>query len=99
MTHLPHQEIEELWAGIRHLAEERLALIEHVVEISKTAAPDPAAVEEARRAAHNLAGSLGSFHRPDGSRAARHAEDALTPPSIDRDRLIEAVTHLRAALQ
>lgn len=98
MTHLPDQEIEQLWTAVRHLAETRLALIEQALEAATAGRSEPDLFAAAREAAHNLAGSLGSFRRAQGSQAAQDAETALRRPTVDRALLCDAVPRLRASV-
>jgi HPt (histidine-containing phosphotransfer) domain-containing protein len=100
----PHDEeraaIAALWDGARERIAARMAAIDAAV-----AALDGASLREEERAeakgeAHKLAGSLGTFGVPDGSRAARDLEllldDAPTP--ADAPRATELASELHAAV-
>ena len=97
MTALPPDEVEELWRAMRHLALERVAVLERALVAAREQVLDPTLLDAARRAAHNLAGSLGSFRRHTGSRAATDAERALADP-LDLALLADSVERLTAAV-
>lgn len=83
--------IARMWERFRPLAEERVQTIDAYVRTGTAArlasVPTPRsadAVDEcesararARQAAHDLAGSLGSYGRPNGSELARRVEELL----------------------
>lgn len=100
--------IARLWERFRPLAEHRIALIEAYVDGGRgpllSEVPTPwggDARAQARQAAHDLVGALGSYGRPDGSRLARDVEalllgDALADHVPDRGELDRLLTALRA---
>jgi HPt (histidine-containing phosphotransfer) domain-containing protein len=55
----------------------RIETIERAVAALRVGALDPATAEAARREAHKLTGSLGTFGIPEGTRRARALELAL----------------------
>jgi HPt (histidine-containing phosphotransfer) domain-containing protein len=67
-----HAAIAALWEQFRPLVDTRVRLIEnHLLGSGE------AELTEVARAAHNLAGALGSYGRPEGSELARRIEHAL----------------------
>ncbi|MGY1814790.1 Hpt domain-containing protein [Blastococcus sp. SYSU D00820] len=88
--------VARLWARFRPLVTERLSVIQDHLD------GDPAVSREAAvRAAHNLAGSLGSYGRPEGSVLARRIEEALggTGAPEDPAGLQALAARLRAAVE
>ena len=79
--------IERLWATFQPLAVERVATVAAYVTTgacpprdADTSAPDRTGTSpwaQARQAAHDLAGSLGSYGRPEGSALAARLEALL----------------------
>jgi HPt (histidine-containing phosphotransfer) domain-containing protein len=86
--------VARLWERFRPLVSARIGTIEAYLE-----GQDGVGLEDAARAAHNLAGALGSYGRPDGSRVARRIEHALRAPDpAPPEQLREDVATLRAAV-
>lgn len=89
----PHAIIARLWHDQRDVIENRLAAIDRGIEaIALGASHSHESVVEAHRAAHNLAGSLGSYGRSEGSAHARDLMAEITEPDADQ-------THLRSLLK
>jgi HPt (histidine-containing phosphotransfer) domain-containing protein len=87
--------VEALWIQFRPLVRQRIDLIAAHLE------GDPAVSRtEAAWAAHNLAGSLGSYGRSRGSAVARRIDLALTDGAfaVDLDQLRAAVVELRSVV-
>jgi diguanylate cyclase (GGDEF)-like protein len=108
MTLAPLKEDEEavigsalamLWQRHRQSNLDRISLLEVTAANVLKAAADDDAIAEGARAAHKLAGSLGTFGFDAGSRAALEAESLLREPVIDGRLLAEAVTALRASVE
>jgi HPt (histidine-containing phosphotransfer) domain-containing protein len=70
--------VAHLWERFRPLVAQRLDLIEAFLDGNPRVQR-----EEAQRAAHNLAGSLGSYGRPEGSELARRIDLALSSDPTD----------------
>jgi HPt (histidine-containing phosphotransfer) domain-containing protein len=88
----PAEAIAALWERFRPLVTSRIEILERFA-----AGDDSVKVEDAARAAHNLAGALGSYGRHEGSETARRIERALRPDTAIRpDRLQEEISRLRA---
>jgi HPt (histidine-containing phosphotransfer) domain-containing protein len=84
--------VEALWERFRPLVSSRIEILERFA-----AGDDGVKVEDAVRAAHNLAGALGSYGRPEGSETARRIERVLRPEAtIRQDQLREEISRLRA---
>jgi HPt (histidine-containing phosphotransfer) domain-containing protein len=64
--------VARLWQRFHPLVVQRVALLQAHLDGDPTASQ-----EEALRVAHDLAGSLGSYGRPEGSELARAIEQAL----------------------
>ncbi|MGN6244791.1 MAG: Hpt domain-containing protein [Motilibacteraceae bacterium] len=87
----------QLWERFRPLVRER-------VQVLRSWADGDADVsrEDAARAAHNLAGSLGSYGRSQGSAVARRADVALAgdePGEVVRPLVRELVLELERAVE
>ena len=90
--------IARLWDQFRPLARDRVEAIAEFVDRADADAPSRAtatAQERARRAAHDLAGSLGSYGRPRGSELARAIETAVLADPPDLAAARAAVAELR----
>ncbi len=88
-----------LWQRHRQSNLDRISLLETTTADVLRAVVDEKATASAAGAAHQLAGSLGTFGFDAGSRAALEAEFLLRQPVIDGRLLAEAVTALRYAVQ
>lgn len=86
--------IAAIWERSKPTVAERLA----AVEAASSGAADPATREAGLRAAHQLAGSLGTFGVPEGSDLARAVEHELQGPA-DPARLADCTTRLAAVLR
>lgn len=88
-----------LWEKARPAMLQRLAVLESAGVAILHKALSPEAREEARREAHKLAGSLGTYGFADGTRAARIMEEMLeTPGELDALRFSDAVMDLDRVL-
>jgi diguanylate cyclase (GGDEF)-like protein len=88
-----------LWQRHRQGNLDYISLLEVTAASVLKASVDDVAIAEGARAAHKLAGSLGTFGFDAGSRAALEAESLLREPVIDGRLLAEAVTALRASVE
>ena len=88
-----------LWQRHRKSNFDRIALLELTAANVLRATSNEDAIAEGARAAHKLAGSLGTFGFDAGSRAALEAESLLREPVIDARLLAEAVATLRASVE
>lgn len=85
--------IAELWERFRPLVQERLDLLQAYVN------GDPEVIrEDAARAAHNLAGSLGSYGRTEGSHVARRIDQAFLTGDDDPAVLAPLVAELHSVV-
>ncbi len=97
---MSHEEVGDiiarLWAAHYQVVLGRFASIEHGIDaIRAGAAPADAAVQVAHREAHNLAGALGSYGRPEGSVLARELMGALAEPGPDPESLSLLVSRIK----
>ncbi|HYM58896.1 MAG TPA: response regulator [Solirubrobacteraceae bacterium] len=94
-------ELQELWVAHRGEVDASVARIEDAVSDLMAGALDDAGRDAARRAAHQLAGTVGTFGFTDASEHARVLEQALehAPAREEALRLAELVLALRAALE
>ena len=90
--------IARIWDRSKPLTRERLAKIEAAVALIERGRSDANVLEEAIGAAHQLAGSLGTFGLQDGTLLARQIESELRE-GRDPRRLAELSGRLRALLQ
>ena len=92
--------ITQIWSQFRDSAFERLAVLE-IVAVSASQLTDELQ-ESARSSAHKLAGSLGSFGFPEGSKIAKQIEILLSHNPIEQTQLQQInrlTTSLKAELQ
>jgi HPt (histidine-containing phosphotransfer) domain-containing protein len=87
----PQVIIARLWERFRPLVDERL-------ERLQTFADGGGGAEEARRAAHNLAGALGSYGKHEASAVAREIDHAFLEGTAEPASGGEALGRLRATL-
>jgi diguanylate cyclase (GGDEF)-like protein len=88
-----------LWQRHRQTNLDRISLLEKTTADVLRATATADEVAASGRAAHMLAGSLGTFGFDAGSRAALEAESLLREPLIDGRLLAEAVTALRNSVE
>lgn len=69
--------VAEAWENFKQAIEERLAILSKAVIASKQEQLDEELQQQAKATAHKLAGSLGSFGFPEGSKIAREIEQLL----------------------
>ncbi|WP_160297642.1 Hpt domain-containing protein [Demequina salsinemoris] len=88
--------IAALWERFRPTVAERLDTLDAGLDAIRADAPGTApAVRDAHRAAHNLAGALGSYGRPDGSVVARRLMAELDAPRPDAEAVAALVAEVR----
>ena len=87
-----------VWQRNRALVEERLALLDRAAAAAAAGALGHDLREEACRAAHKLAGSLGMYGYDEGTRIARKMEVLLGDAAPDAARLSGLVVELRRAV-
>lgn len=95
------KDLAQIWSQFRDLAFERLAVLE-IIAASAKGQLNNELQESARSSAHKLAGSLGSFGFPEGSRIAKQIEILLDNKPIERTELEQInrlTTSLKAELQ
>ncbi len=87
--------VTKLWQRFRPLVQSRIDVIERFA-----LGDGSVQAEDAARAAHNLAGALGSYGRHDGTLIARRIEHAVRSADPDRfGHLPEELAALRAAVE
>lgn len=89
-----------LWSKFKDLAFERLANLENLaIALVENRVTDE--LVQAKNSAHKLAGSLGCFGFPQGSKIARQIEQLLGKPiaQADIEQMIKLTTSLDACLQ
>ena len=92
--------IEALWAGFAPVVEARLVAIDLGISVlAAGAARDDARVAEAHRAAHALAGALGSYGRGSAGVTARRLMEALEAAQPDTATLRPLAAALREDLR
>lgn len=94
----PNPKLAELWERQKPKYLERLGTIEQAAAALQAGALPPALHEQARREAHTLAGSLGSFGLGAASAAARSVEACLESESPEPAGLFALLSGLRQAL-
>lgn len=83
------QQIADAWLQFRDVAFQRIAILENLA----TALAENQVIQklhtEAKSSAHKLAGSLGGFGFPEGSKIAKKIENLLTQESIEPAKITE----------
>lgn len=95
-----HAAIARVWESSRAIVLERVTVIEQAAAALATGTIAPEQLEDARRAAHNLAGTLGTFGLDRGSALAHDLELRFggTSSQLDADDLVRLATELRATV-
>lgn len=92
--------LRSVWAHQQSRVDERIGVIERAVAALANGGLDTALREDAERAAHMLAGSLGMFGFVGASDAARELELELAHPKPDRAPALSAlVLRVRTGVQ
>jgi HPt (histidine-containing phosphotransfer) domain-containing protein len=93
--------IAALWDDAQPRAIARVAVLEAAVAALAGGALDDATAAEATGEAHKLAGALGTFGMPEGTKRARAIEQRLAGGATpaDADELAADVTALRAIVE
>ena len=94
----PVSDLAQIWSQFRDLAFARLAVLESSVAASAKGQLSNELQESARSSAHKLAGSLGCFGFPEGSRIAKQIEILLGHHPIEGTEL-EQITSLTTSLK
>lgn len=92
--------LKQLWQQHKSTVFERLAVLEHAA--ATCLEMDTAGLEEARGAAHKLAGALGTFGFHEGTELARESEQIFVKGNLDdsdRQKLIENARNIRSLLE
>ena len=92
--------LRQLWQQHKSTVFERLAVLEHAA--ATCLEMDTAGLEEARGAAHKLAGALGTFGFHEGTELARESEQIFVKGNLDdsdRQKLIENARNIRSLLE
>jgi len=87
-----------LWQRNRPLVEERVAVLDRAAEAASAGTLTLELREEAAETAHKLAGSLGMYGFPQGTRVARELEVLLDYRTPDAVRVMALTVELRRAL-
>lgn len=96
MSEQAERVIARMWDRFRPLAAERVAVLRSCADAASAGTLDADLAEHGVLAAHSLAGSLGSYGRPEGSRLARLAEADLSAGVPDPAALALTVDGLDA---
>lgn len=91
----------EAWERLKGPVLERLTVLDQAAIALQQGALSPQLQQEARQAAHKMAGSLGMFGFPDGSKIGRDLEECLQEPlnSDQQARVPTLVAQLHQALE
>jgi HPt (histidine-containing phosphotransfer) domain-containing protein len=85
-------ELTHLWVRYRHASLERIGALQVAAEAARCGELGAVELEAAERAAHKLAGVLGTFGFMRGTELAREAEAVLRGAPVDGDRLAVIAT-------
>ena len=94
--------VNQIWLKFKDLAFQRLANLENLAIALADNNLNDELHQQARNSAHKLAGSLGCFGFPEGSRIARQIEQLLSQDSIEQtylEQIVKLTTALNAELQ
>jgi HPt (histidine-containing phosphotransfer) domain-containing protein len=95
--------VARLWAQKKNVTLSRIAVLEQAFSALASGLLGPELRAQAAGEAHKLAGSLGTFGFPEGSRLARAMEERLTADTdLDRDDsegLSQLLVQLRSELE
>ncbi|MCF2970497.1 response regulator [Synechococcus sp. Nb3U1] len=92
-------QLQEAWPSFKPKMMERIQLIETALGHLEKGQLSPDRREQARTAAHTLAGSLGTFGFAGGTQLAQELEDGLSFSSESLQRLQEKILQLRKELE
>ncbi len=94
--------INQIWSKFKDLAFQRLADLENFAVAAVDKSSTDEIYEFARSSAHKLAGSLGCFGFPEGSRIAKQIEQLLAPcpiAQVDLEEIVRLIASLNTELQ
>jgi HPt (histidine-containing phosphotransfer) domain-containing protein len=86
--------LAQLWKRSKPSVMKRIKAVSTAIQDLAAGAPAPGAIETARQQAHQLAGSLGTFGLPNGSKTAKAIEVELerdTPRAEELQALVSAL--------
>jgi DNA-binding response OmpR family regulator len=95
-------DIHQIWSKFKDLAFQRLADLENLAVAAVEKNLTDELRQQAKNSAHKLAGSLGCFGFPEGSRIAKQIEQLLSHDRIEQNDLepiVKLTTSLNAQLQ
>ncbi len=87
--------IAAVWQHFKEQVSHQVSVIEQAIEALSDGIVDPELLTAAQQEAHSLAGSLGTFGIPEGSKLAAHIETTLRKNAIDSPNLQPWVKRLR----
>ena len=94
--------INRVWSKFKDLAFQRLAHLENLAMASAEGNLSDELYQQAKSSAHKLAGSLGCFGFPEGSRIAKQIEQLLNSSLVaeaDLEQIVRLTTTLNTELQ
>lgn len=93
--------INQIWTKFSHVTDERLNILEKLWKAFSENQVNEELQQQARSSAHKLAGSLGSFGFPEGSKIAKQLEILLDNPLelANSQQLGELINSLRAEIK
>ena len=77
------QKIKQAWSEFQVVAQQRVAILENLAGSLANNQVTPELHAAAKSSAHKLAGSLGGFGFPEGSKIAKQIENLLEPDFVD----------------
>jgi DNA-binding response OmpR family regulator len=92
-------EITRAWSQFREVALQRLAILKDFTIALTDKKITPQIQKEAKNSAHKLAGSLGGFGFPEGSKIAKQIENILEDNSFDSSQITQLLASLNDELQ
>ena len=81
--------IKRAWSIFKETTDKRIAILDNLLAALADNKVDEKLQQEAKSSAHKLAGSLGGFGFPEGSKLAKQIENLLEHEEVDREEIKE----------
>ena len=85
------EKIKQAWVKFRTVTHERLVVLENLSVAFAEDRVNETILTEAKSSAHKLAGSLGTFGLPEGSKIAKQIENLLTTDLVDQEHIEQTI--------
>ena len=85
------EKIKQAWIKFRTVTHERLKVLENLSTALREDRVNQALITESKNSAHKLAGSLGTFGYPEGSKIAKQIENLLTINLVEQVDIAQTI--------